>query len=310
MISPSPKTPSGPPGSADYGLLIALGAIWGMSFLFIKLAVATIPALPMTTLRLVLTVGLMVGLMLWMGHRLPAWGRIWLFVFLSAVFGNVLPFLMIAWGQEKVDAGLGAILMSPSPLIAAALAHVFTSDEKLNRWKLMGIGLGILGVAVLMGLDKVSQIGDEGIRQLAIVTAGAGYAINSVANRGLTGGSAVGNITAVMIVSLALLLPFVLASPEVWSFQPSTTSILSVVAIAVLSTAIGTLMMLEIVRRQGAAFTAQVNFLVPLFGVLWGVLFLAEEPTLRSLLGLMLILGGVAVARRGSGLRPAGAGRV
>ncbi|MGE0627784.1 MAG: DMT family transporter [Hyphomicrobiaceae bacterium] len=299
---------SGPPGAGDFGLLMLLGAIWGMSFLFIKVAVETIPALPMTTLRLAFSVILMVGAMVWLGHRLPRFGPIWIAVFVSALFGNVLPFLLIAWGQEKVDAGLGAILMSPSPLMAAALAHFFTSDEKLNGWKLAGIGLGMVGVVVLMGLDKLGGLGGDGVRQLAIISAGAGYAINSVANRGLTGGSAVGNITAVMIVSFAMLAPVTLVLPDVWQFSPSVASMSALAAIVVFSTCLGTLLMLALVRRQGAAFTAQVNFLVPMFGVVWGTLFLAERPTIRSLIGLVLILAGVAVARQGSGLRPA-AGR-
>jgi drug/metabolite transporter (DMT)-like permease len=284
-----------------------LGAIWGASFMFIKVAVETIPAMPMTIIRVALSVAMMVALTVWLAERLPPWGRVWIFVGISALFGNVLPFLLIAWGEERVDGALAAILMSPSPLIAAALAHVFTSDEKLNTPKLVGIGLGICGVVVLMGLDKLDRLGEDGIRQLAIMLAGAGYAINSVANRGLHGGSAIGSVTAVLGLTLAILLVAAVLFPQSWSFTPSAASIGSILALAVFSTCVGTVLMLKLVRRQGAAFTAQVNFLVPLFGVMWGALILAERPSQRSILGLVLILGGVFVARAGSGLRPTGA---
>ncbi len=306
MHAPTPRAPSGPPGAIDIGLLLLLGAIWGASFMFIKLAVETVPAMPTTVLRLLITVVIMFGLMWWFSARLPPWGRVWWFVVLSAVVGNVVPFFLIAWGEEHVDGALAAILMSPSPLIAAALAHVFTSDEKLNAAKLWGIALGIVGVAILMGIDTLTRLGEDGVRQLAVIGAGVGYAINSVVSRGLTGGSAVGNISAVMVVSLLIWVPLSLTAPSAWSFDPSPTSLMAIAALALFSTAIGTLLMLNIVRRQGAAFTSQVNFLVPLFGVLWGALILAERPSLRAFIGLALILFGVAVARRGSGLRPAG----
>jgi drug/metabolite transporter (DMT)-like permease len=299
-----PTHAPGPPGLADYGLLLLLGLIWGASFTFIKIAVSTVPAIPTTLMRITVTVALMVALLYWLGHRLPPWGRTWRFVAFSALLGNALPFLLIAWGEEKVDGALAAILMSPSPLAAAVLAHFFTADEKLNRYKVAGIALGVVGIVVLMGFDTLTRLGDNALHQLAILAAGVCYGANVVINRGLTGGSAFGNVTGVMLVSMAILAPLGLI-PGVWEFTPSTASLAAIVTLAILSTCIGTLMMLNIVRRQGAAFTAQVNFLVPLFGVLVGALLLAERPHPRAFAGLALILIGVAIARRGSGMRKA-----
>lgn len=300
MHAPTPRQTAGPPGATDYALLVLLGAIWGLSFMFIKVAVATIPAIPMTFLRLCVSVMLMVVVMAWLREQLPPWGRVWQFITLSALIGNALPFVLISWGEETVDGALAAILMSPSPLIAAVLAHVFTADEKLNRWKVAGILLGIAGVAILMGLDKLTRLGDDAPAQLAIIAAGLCYGANAVINRGLTGGSAAGNITAVMLVSLGLIAPFALLIPGGWHFTPSRTSMLAVFALGLLSTCIGTLLLLMLVRRQGAAFMAQVNFLVPLFGVFFGAAILAERPSSRSIVGLVLILAGVALARVGA----------
>ena len=291
------------PSTSDYALLTALGIIWGVSFTFIKIAVSTVPAVPLTILRLALTLVLMLGLCLWLRARMPPWGRIWWFVAMSALLGNALPFLLIAWGEEKVDGALAAILMSPSPLAAAVLAHIFTRDDKLNRHKLAGIALGVAGIAVLMGVENFARIGADLKYQLMILAAGCCYGANVVINRGLVGGSAVGNVTAVILLSVLMLLPMALL-PGTWSFTPSTASLLAILTLATVSTCIGTLMMLALVRRQGPAFTAQVNFLVPVFGVISGALVLAERPSPRAVAGLALILVGVAVARRGSGLRP------
>ena len=301
-----PQRTSSPPGLADYGLLVLLGLIWGASFTFIKIAVSSVPAVPTTLMRMAVTVVLMIGLLVWLGQRLPPRGRTWYFVALSAFLGNTLPFLLIAWGEEKVDSALAAILMAPSPLAAAVLAHFFTADEKLNRHKIAGIAMGVIGIVVLMGVDTLSRLGANTWHQLAILAAGVCYGANVVVNRGLTGGSAMGNVAAVMFVSMALLAPLGLL-PGVWTFTPTTASLTAIVTLAILSTSIGTLIMLAIVRRQGAAFTAQVNFLVPLFGVLIGAVMLSERPTARAIAGLALILAGVALARRGAGMRQAAA---
>ena len=289
------------PGLGDYALLVLLGAIWGLTFILIRMAVSSVPAVPMVMVRLVLSTVLMAALMWWLGQSLPPRGRVWWFLLLSAVFGNSLPFLLIAWGEEHVDGALAAILMSPSPLVAAALAHVLTADERLDRWKLTGIALGMLGVAVLMGLDSLGRIGDDWLRQLAVLAGGFCYGLNIVLTRWLTGGSAVAIVTALMLISTLLMAPLALLTPGAWSFSPTAGSLAAIVALATLSTCAGTLLLVEIVRRQGAAFSGQVNFLVPLFGVLWGMLVLSERPTLRSLIGLVLILAGVAIARRRSG---------
>lgn len=303
MAGPALKLP-GPtlPGVTDYAILLSLGVIWGVSFILIKIAVSTVPAVPMTISRLAMTSVLMLGLMAWTRATFPKWGRIWLFIVLSAFVGNAVPFLLIAWGEEKVDGALAAILMSPSPLAAAVLAHIFTRDDKLNRHKLAGIALGIVGIAVLVGIDNVARLGSDLKYQLMILFAGCCYGANVVVNRGLIGGSALSNVTAVIIISMLMLVPMALV-PGTWNFTPSTASLAAMVTLAIVSTCIGTLMMLALVKRQGPAFTAQVNFLVPVFGVISGLVILGERPQPRAIAGLALILVGVWIARRGSGLR-------
>ena len=124
------------PGFADYGLLLLLSAIWGSSFLFIKVAVETLPALSMTAARLTLSVLILFAMAALAKEGLPRGLKTWGWIALAGLFGNALPFGLIAWGEERIDSGLAAILMSHMPLTTMVLAHIFTADEKLTLPKL------------------------------------------------------------------------------------------------------------------------------------------------------------------------------
>lgn len=286
-----------PPGPSDYARLLLLAAIWGSSFLFIKIGVDSVPAVPMTTLRIGLAAVLMVALARAYGEWLPTDRRLWPFIVLAALFGNALPFTLISWGEERIDSGLAAILMAPMPLTTLVLAHIFT-EEKLNTGKLAGVGLGILGLIVLIGPESLTRLGEDTVRQLAVAAAGCCYAVNAVASKWLTGGSRIGMAAAVMVASTLFMAPLSLLEPSDWLFAPTPASLTAIVVLAVMQTAIGTLLMLGIVARQGASFFSQINFLIPLFGVMWGAVVLAERPSPNAVVALALILAGVAVARR------------
>lgn len=292
-------TERGQPLPMDYLLLGLLAAIWGSSFLFIKIAVDTIPAVPMTALRLTLSALFLVALAWWAGQRIPTVRRLWGPILLGALTGNALPFVLIGWGEERIDSNLAAILMAPNPLITLLLAHGFTNDDKLTAGKGLGVGLGLMGLIVLIGPATLGRIGDDLWRQLAVVLAGACYAANAVISKKmLMEAPPYGMAAAVIIASAAMVAPFALMGHDLSQLAPTTASLASVGLLAVMNTAIGTLIFFRLVRRQGASFYSQINYLVPLFGVLYGALFLAEQPSPTALLALLLILAGVAVARR------------
>jgi drug/metabolite transporter (DMT)-like permease len=289
----------GQPGSFDYVLLGLLAAIWGSSFLFIKIAVDGVPAITMTALRLAVS-GVFLAVLAWaMGQKIPFERRYWVPILLGAASGNALPFVLIGWGEEKIDSNLAAILMAPNPLITLVLAHLFTTDEKLSAGKLAGVGLGVIGLLVLIGPSTLAQIGDDVSRQLAVGLAGACYATNAVISRRLLMDTPpYGTAAAVLIASAAMVVPFVPLDGDLAGIAPTTSSLLAIVVLGVLNTAVGTLIFFAIVRRQGASFYSQINYLVPLLGVVYGALFLAERPSPNALVALVLILIGVAVARR------------
>ena len=281
----------------DYGLLILLAAMFGASFMLTKISVQEIPPATLVAGRLILGVVILHVAMQMAGQGLMELIPHWKPIVLSAFFGNALPFFLISWGQELVDAGLTAILMATMPLITLVLAHFLYDDERLNLFKVIGFCLGITGVITLIGLDKMATLGDETIRQYAIAFAAMCYAVNSVVTRKLTGLPRRATGTALLMVSFAMVLPFALYFEAPWNLQPSLLSWFGLLMLGIFPTAIGTLLIFAIIKRRGAAFFSQINFLVPVSGVLWAIALLNESLPVNAALALLLILFGLTVAR-------------
>lgn len=292
------------PGPADYGLLLLLGAIWGGSFFLIKIGVGSVPPLTVTASRIVIAAVLLTAMAAMTGQSLPRNPRTLALVALTGIIGNALPFSLISWGQVKIESGLSAILMAVMPLVTYVLAHIFTHDEKLNRFKAMGVLLGMGGIVVLIGPAKLLSLGQETVRQLAVAGAAVCYGVNAMLTRKLAGLPPLALSAAFMIASSVLLLPASLILEQPWTLAPSAASSASILVLGIVQTAFATVLMMAIVRRQGASFFSQINFLVPIFGVLWGFLVLAEQPSVNSLMALVMILGGIALARQGGAPRP------
>ncbi|MCF6322096.1 MAG: DMT family transporter [Rhizobiaceae bacterium] len=289
------------PAFSDYALLVTLAAIYGGSFMLTKVAVVEIPAATLVAMRLGIAAVIFGAAMFWVGQRLPGPGKIWLIILAAALFGNALPFYLISWGQESVDAGLAAILMATMPLMTIVIAHFFTNDEKLTRWKLAGFILGLLGVAVMIGIDKLGTLGQETIRQYAIIGGALCYAINGIVSKSLIHLPRLAMVAALMVLSTLMILPVALLNDGTIALLGaqgvSGKALASAIVLGILPTALGTMMIFVIITRQGASFLSQINFMVPVFGVLWGILFLAEILPANGAIALALILAGVAIAR-------------
>ena len=281
----------------DYFLLVSLAAIFGSSFMMTKVAVAEIPPATLVTSRMAIASVILLAAAAMAGQRIPEFNRDWWYIAGTALFGTALPFLLISWGQEKVDAGLAAILMATMPLITLVLAHYFTGDERLNLFKILGFCLGLAGVAVLIGLDKLASLGDETIRQYALMGAATCYAINAILTKKIVHLPRRAASAALSVAALAMILPLSLLLDKPWLLTPSNNSMLAALALGIIPTAIGTLMLFAIIKRQGASFLSQINFLVPVFGVLWAMTFLGEQLPPSAATALVLILAGIAIAR-------------
>ena len=287
------------PGLGAYALLVALALVWGGSFMFIKIGVATIPPVTLTALRMITGAVVLIVAALMAGQSLPRGRAVWGSIALVALFGNALPFSLIGWGEEVIDSGLAAILMAGMPLFTLVCAHFATDDEKMNRRKLIGVLFGLAGLIVLIGPGKLSQLGEDAVRQLAVAAASLCYGINALFIRRIKGVPAKALAAGVMIASIPMIVPMAFVMEQPLQLEPTGASLTAGIVLGVFQTALATLMMLTLIRRQGATFFSQINFIVPLAGVVYGVIFLAERPQPSAFAALALILIGIYIVRTG-----------
>jgi drug/metabolite transporter (DMT)-like permease len=213
------------------------------------------------------------------------------------VIGNVIPFILINWGEVRIDSGPTAILMSTVPLATIILAPAFVRDEPVTAGKLIGVALGMAGVAVLIGPGALVGAHGELLGQIAVTTAALCYAVNGLVARQLPPMPVEVIGAGTLLCAAVVALPVSLGADRPWHIAPSALSLAALVGLGIINTAGGYLLLFRLVVRAGAGFASLNNFLVPLFGILWGALLLSERPRPSALVGLTLILGGLAAVR-------------
>lgn len=288
-----------PPGPIDYGYLMALAAMWGGSFILIKIALEDIPPATVTSGRLVLGAVL---LFIVAGGRFGRLSRDWRtlgLILLVGLVGNAAPFGLIAWGEEVVDAGLASILMGIMPIATLVMAHFVPPGETLNARKLFGVSIGFIGLVVLVGPALLLDIGQDGVRQLAILAAAICYGISAILTRRLVGEPRLQLGAAVLIAGALGIVPIALLLEQPWTLNPGAGSMVAVLLLGIFPTAVAAIFVFQLIDRQGAGFFGQVNLLVPIMGVFWAMTILGEIPDPRAWLALALILVGIAAARGG-----------
>lgn len=284
------------PRFRDYFLLVVLAAIWGSSFMFIKLAVVDIPPLTIAAMRIVIAAAVLIAVGRMRGLRLPRGRRVWMLFVVLAITGNAGPFFLISWGESHIDSAMAAILIAFVPLSTVILAHFMTRDERLTWPKALGVGLGLFGIVILLGGVGTDQLAGDHIAQGAILLAAVSYAFASLIARRLPPMPSLATAMAVVICAVGIAVPLSLIVDRPWELAPSALSMISVVYLGVASTAMGTLILYYLIRRTGATFVSFNNYLAPLYGAVLGVGVLGEILTWGIAVGLALILLGVSLS--------------
>jgi len=295
-----PAPMSGQRTLRDWMLLLALVAMWGSSFMFNRIAVATLPPWTVVAGRIGIAALVLVAIVYALGRRLPPPGRAWLPFMVIAVIGNVIPFYLITWGQQVVESALAGILMAVMPLATIVLAHFLIAGEHLTRERAAGFALGFGGIVLLMGPAALAGIGGEAVRivsQLAVLGGALCYALQSVLTRLIVKGDVMVAAAGTLLVASVIVVPVALWLDRPWQLAPSLSSAAAVVWLGVGPTAVATILYFMLIRSAGPSFMSLVNYLSPGVAVMLGLLVMAETPSANAYFGLALILAGIAVTQ-------------
>jgi drug/metabolite transporter (DMT)-like permease len=272
-------------------LLLVLGAIWGSSYLFIKVGVRDLSPAALIDIRLLFAAPVLVAFaVVWSGWRplLAAWRP----GIVLGIVNAAIPFTLIAWGEKSVDSGTAAVANSSVPIFVALLAIWFAPAERSTGARLVGILLGLAGVAILAGVHP--EGGWKGVAGIgAIVVASISYATANLyaGKRMSAGGPALAAMS--MVVGFIVLLPLALTSlPD---SMPGWKPLGAAAALGLLGTAIAQVLSYRMIRLYGPSRTVLVAYLLPAFALLYGAVFLDEALTIQKLAGLVLITTGVAL---------------
>jgi drug/metabolite transporter (DMT)-like permease len=278
----------------ELSLLVALATLWGGSYTFIKLGVATIPPVTLIAGRTLIAGLLLLIIMGARGIRLPRDAATWRRFLFQAGLNSVIPWTLIAWAERSVDAGLATILNSTSPIFTFFLTLAIAHQDKPTFRKLFGVAAGMVGICLIIGVQALHGLGEQLIAQLAIVVATLCYAVGAVFSRGFKGLDPMAPAAGSLLCGAAILLPISAIVERPWTLVPSSSSVLALLALAVFSTAIAFVIYFRLIQTLGSVgTTAQAYLRVPI-GVALGVLLLGERLLPTAWIGLACVVVGVA----------------
>ena len=286
----------------QFGWLFLLSLIWSSSFMTIKVGVGSIPPVTLAACRVVVAAVVLYGFVRVQGAALPRGARFWTYCVLIGIIGNGLPFTLINWGEEHVDSGLAAILMSIMPLATVVLAHFFADGERMTQGKLIGVVIGFCGVVILVGPEALKGLGGDAWRQLAVAAGAFSYGVAMILARNMPPAPLIARSAAVMIVASVIMAPLALAIDAPWRLRPDDAAIAAALYLGLFPTAFATIIFFYLVQTAGPSMVALVNYLIPVLGVGWGAVVLDEQVTAEAVAALVVILAGIAIAqvRRGA----------
>jgi drug/metabolite transporter (DMT)-like permease len=288
------RSPSNPVmGLQEWILLVILSVLWGGSFFFVGVIVKDVPPFTLVLARASLAALTLIAFVRLSGATMPGSPRLWMAFLAMAVVNSLIPYSLIAWGQQHIDSGLASILISSTPLFSVVLAHILAREERMTAARVAGVLLGLGGVVVLVGPSALRGLDRPRLGQLAVLGAALSYACAGIYGRRfkdlppLIAAAGQLSCTVLLVAPLALLLE------QPWTARPSAAAWAALLGLGLLSTAVGYLIFCRILAVAGATNVMLVNFLNPVSALLLGMLVLHERPHAIVFGGMACIFGGL-----------------
>ena len=285
------------PTLKDYLLLSTLSLIWASAFFNIKIATYSYGPITIACLRILFGAIPVILLCKYQNIRIEAFSKDWKWFAAIGFINLVIPFFLIAYGVQKVQSNLAAILMSSTPISATILAHIYTDKEKINFYKIIGILLGFSGIVYLFS-DNLLITKDNFFSALMILLGSTFYVIGGILTLKISHKKNENVTASILIWGTIIILPISIIFEQPWNFTPRLDSTLSLIYLGIFPTGIAWLLRFMILKNNGVVFQSQVAFLIPIFGVILGYIFLQEIITSKVMLSLVAVVLGIYFVKK------------
>ena len=285
------------PKIIDYVLLTILALIWSSAFFNIKIATYSYGPVTIAFLRIFFGAIPVIGLCMFKKIKIEAFSKDWYWFALIGMINLVIPFFLIAYGVQKVQSNLAAILMASTPLSATVLAHFFTSNEKINYTKIFGVLLGFSGIVFLFS-DNILINENNFLSALIIFFASTFYVIGGLLTLKISNKKNENVTASILIWGTIFLIPITAFTEKPWNLNPSIDSTISVIYLGVVATGLAWLLRFRILKNNGLVFQAQVAYLIPIFGIILSYIFLKEIITPKVLVAAVAIIVGIYFVKK------------
>ena len=287
------------PKTLDYFLLTTLALIWASAFFNIKIATYSYGPITIAFLRILFGAIPVIILCLVKNIKIEAFSKDWIWYASIGIINLVIPFFLIAYGVQKVQSNLAAILMSSTPISATILAHFFVDKEKINFFKIIGIILGFLGILYLFS-DNLLITNSNFFSALMILLGSTFYVIGGILTLKISHKKNENVTASILIWGTLIICPISLFFEQPWTLSPRLDSTLSLIYLGVFPTGVAWLLRFVILKKNGLVFQSQVAYLIPIFGVILGFLFLDELVTSKVLIALVAVILGIYFVKKSS----------
>ena len=285
------------PTLTDYIFLVVLALIWASAFFNIKIATYSYGPVTIAFLRILLGAIPVIGLCLFKKIKIEAFSKDWYWFASIGIINLVIPFFLIAYGVQKVQSNLAAILMASTPLSATVLAHIFTDNEKINFIKVLGVLIGFSGIVFLFSDDIL--INENNIFSALLILGGSTfYVIGGLLTLKVSNKKNENVTASILIWATIFLLPITAYVEQPWNLNPRLDSTISLIYLGIFSTGLAWLMRFRILKNNGLVFQAQVAYLIPIFGIILGYIFLKELITPKVLVAVMAVVVGIYFVKK------------
>ena len=285
------------PKILDYALLTLLALIWSSAFFNIKIATYSYGPVTIAFLRTFFGAIPVVGICLVKKIKIEAFSKDWYWFAAIGMINLVIPFFLIAYGMQKVQSNLAAILMASTPLSATVLAHFFTDNEKINLTKILGVLVGFSGIVFLFS-DNILINESNFTSALLILIGSTFYVVGGLLTLKISNKKNENVTASILIWGTIFLIPITIFTEKPWNLNPSIDSTISLIYLGVVATGLAWLLRFRILKTNGLVFQAQVAYLIPIFGIILGYIFLKELITPKVLISVVAVIIGIYLVKK------------